>query len=65
MNLVVSFFIVLPSFGFAAAFPIRTLIRQLACHGVSARKALKTRTCDADFRHPRPERFTAVNRKVH
>ena len=51
INLVVSFFIVLPSFGFAAAFPIRTDIGQLACHCAGARKALKTRSSDADFRH--------------
>jgi hypothetical protein len=65
INLVVSFFIVLPSFGFATAFPIRTFIKQLACHGTGARKALKTRSSDTDFHHLRTGRFTAVNREVH
>jgi len=51
INLIVSFFIVIPSFGFAAASPIRTLIRQVACHCAGARKALKTRAEGADF-HP-------------
>ena len=65
MNLVVSFFIVIPSFEFATASPIRTLILQLACHRVNARKVLKTRACRADLRHFRPELFTAVNSTVH
>jgi len=65
MNLVVSFFIVVPSFGFAAAFPIRTFIRQLACHAADARNVLKTRSGHVDFRNLRPERFTGANSKVH
>jgi hypothetical protein len=64
MNLVVSFFIVIPSFGFAAAFPICRDTMQLACHDAGARKVLKTRSRDADFPHLRPDRFTAVNQWV-
>src|ERR1019366_2009988 len=65
VSFVVSVFIALPSFEFATASPIRTDIRHLAGPGAGARTALNTRARRADLRHLRPERFTAVNRKVH
>jgi hypothetical protein len=65
INFAVSFFIVVSSFGFAAAFPICALLEQPAYQGPGARKALKTRTRDANFRYSLSDRFTVVNGKVH
>src|ERR1035441_6383567 len=65
ITFVVSFFIVLPSFGFATALPICMGTLQLACHSAGARKALKPRSRDVDFRQLLSDWFTAVNRKVH
>src|ERR1017187_3371927 len=65
VSFVVSFFIVSPSFGFASTSPIRTDTGQLACHRAGPCKEFKSRSRRADARHFQPDRFTAVNRKVH
>jgi hypothetical protein len=51
ISLVFSFCIVIPSVGSAGAFPLCTGALQLACQSAGARKALKTRSREVDFRH--------------